>query len=97
MTDQSKEGFRPPLYCPRGLTDCQSLAQVISVGHASFICCGENDGKAAPVKQDRWTFCHKSGGGIDATMYIDRRDMAHFAAVFGWALAVVATVEGEAP
>ena len=87
------EGFHPPLYCPRGRTDCQSLAQIISTNHASFICCGENDGSARPVEQDKYTFCHKSGGGVDLTTYMDQRDIAHFAAVLGWALAVAIPVE----
>lgn len=89
MTEPRREGFHPPLYCPRGRSDCQALAQIISTGHASFICCGENDGTSRPVAQDVLTFCHKTQDGVDFTTYHDQRDVAHMAAVLGWALAVV--------
>lgn len=84
-----REGFYPPLYCPRQRADCQALAQIISTGHASFICCGENDGTSRPVLQDELTFCHRTQEGVDIMTFHDRRDLAHMAAVLGWALAVV--------
>lgn len=94
--DTGREGFHPPLYCPRSLTDCQALAQIISTGHESFICCGENDGQRR-IKQDKFTFCLKSAEGVDLITYHDQRDLSHMAAVLGWALAVVIPVEGPSP
>lgn len=89
--EAAREGFHPPLYCPRFRTDCQSLAQVISTGHVSFVCCGERldkrDKRAVP--QDAYRFCHKTGEGVDVLMNHDRRDMAHIASVYTGALAVV--------
>jgi hypothetical protein len=88
MIEPRREGFHPPLYCPRGRTDCRSLAQVIAEGHASFMCCGENDAPLRPMPQDEFTFCHRTEYGVDVMTFHDRRDLAHMAAVLGWALAV---------
>lgn len=86
--DARREGFHPPLYCPRGRADCRSIAQIIATGHASFICCGENDGTSRPIPQDDLTFCHKTQDGVDVMTFHDRRDVAHMAAVLGWASAI---------
>ncbi len=75
------------IYCPRGRTDCKSLAQIISDGHVSFVCCGENDGSDVTVQEDRYRFCHKTAEGVDVLMNHDRRDLSHIAAVYSWALA----------
>jgi hypothetical protein len=93
MDDQRREGFHDPLYCPRSRNDCKSLAQIISEGHRSFVCCGENDGSAANVPTDYYRFCHKTGDGVDVMMNHDQRDLAHMAAVYSWALATVIAVE----
>lgn len=89
--DKTREGFKPPLYCPRTRTDCQSVAQIISVGHVSFICCGErlDDPAARSVFSDSMRYCHKTADGVDLSLTHDRRDMAHIAAVYSMALAVV--------
>jgi hypothetical protein len=100
VTEQQarREGFHDPIYCPRGRDDCKSLAQIISTGHVSFVCCGENDGQQVSVATDRYRFCHRTGEGVDVLMNHDQRDMAHIAAVFGWALAAVISPEsGHAP
>lgn len=95
--ERIREGFHDPVYCPRGRTDCRSLAQIISEAHESFVCCGENDGSSAAVATDRYRFCHKTAYGVDAMMNHDQRDMAHIAAVYSWALAaVIATDAGHA-
>jgi hypothetical protein len=86
--DAKYEGLFPPGYCPRGLTDCESLSQIIAEGHASFICCGENDGSTR-VQQDRYRICIKSGAGIDSTQNGDKRDLMHQASVVMGALAVI--------
>lgn len=96
--DSKLEGFHPPLYCPRGKTDCQSLAQIISTGHASFVCCGERDSVTPrTVEQDSHRFCHKTGEGVDVMMNHDSRDLAHIAAVYAWALAVAIPPVKELP
>jgi hypothetical protein len=82
------EGFHPPRYCPRGRRDCQSLAQIISTGHATFICCGENDGTERRVSQDRYRFCQQTRDGVDVMTDHDARDLAHIAACVNGALAV---------
>jgi hypothetical protein len=82
------EGFHDPAYCPRARDDCKALAQIISTGHVSFVCCGENDGRAT-VPADRYRFCHKTAEGVDVLMNHDQRDLSHIAAVYGWALAAV--------
>lgn len=87
--DQRREGFHDPIYCPRGREDCRSLAQIVSDGHVSFVCCGENDGRLTLVQTDRYRFCHKTAEGVDVLMDHDQRDMSHIAAVYGWALAAV--------
>lgn len=98
MTNPAREGFHDPLYCPRGMLDCRSLAQIIATGHRSFVCCGENDGTGR-VATDRYRFCHKTEEGVDVLMNHDQRDMAHIAAVYSWALAAVIAVDAghEAP
>lgn len=88
--DPRKEGFRLPLYCPRGQSDCRALAQIITADHASFICCGENDGTAIP--QDVYTFCVRNHMA-DYILHADARDLAHMGGVLGWASAVIAPVD----
>lgn len=89
----SAEGFHDPLYCPRGRTDCKSLAQIISQEHRSFVCCGENDGSSASVPTDKYRMCHKTEEGVDVMMNHDQRDLSHMAAVYSWALAAVIAVD----
>ena len=92
-----REGFHDPVYCPRGRDDCKSLAQIIAVGHASFICCGERQDppSARAVPQDAYRFCHKSCVDVDVMMNHDERDMAHIAAVYTWATAATMPYHGE--
>lgn len=91
--NRAREGFHDPLYCPRGMTDCKALAQIIGEAHSSFVCCGENNGVGASVPTDAYRFCHKTADGVDVLMNHDQRDMAHIAAVYSWALAAVIPVE----
>ena len=67
---------------------------MISDDAVSFFCCGENNGKCAPVKQDIFTVCFK-GTYDDRTAYYDKRDLAHNSAVISQALAVIEKVHGE--
>lgn len=95
IIDVKREGFHDPKYCPRGRTDCLSLAQIIGDGHASFICCGERQDDAASrsVPTDAYRFCHKSCVDVDVMMNHDQRDMSHIAATYAWALAAVIAVD----
>lgn len=74
-------GLTLPTHCPRGRTDCQPLAQVISDGDdPTFICCGRNDGTSRPVPEDCFTLCTKSvqgdhPSGTDIITYCDQRDL----------------------
>jgi len=97
MNDPRHEGFFEPKYCPRGRTDCLALAQIISAGHESFMCCGERQEppEVRAVPQDAYRFCHKSSEGVDVMMNHDERDMAHIAAVYAWASACTIPPHGE--
>ena len=99
MADARREGFHDPIYCPRGRDDCRALAQIIAVGHESFVCCGQNDGRFVAHAQDGFRFCHKSPppAGVDVLMDHDMRDLSHIAAVYGWALAAVMPLDSRDP
>lgn len=99
MADARREGFHDPIYCPRGRNDCRALAQIIGEGHASFVCCGQNDGLFVAHAQDGFRFCHKSPppAGVDVLMDHDIRDLSHIAAVYGWALAAVMPLDPRDP
>lgn len=77
-----------PHTCPRGRTDCIALANIVSNGSASFFCCGENNGRVAPVKEDKYTVCFK-GEFRDDIRFYDKRDLIHHASVILQAVAVV--------
>ena len=89
MTDPTYEGSFIPEYCPRGRTDCKALSQIISEGHASFLCCGENDGTARTVEQDKYRMCIKSSEDNDIMTDCDKRDLIHEASVIMGALAII--------
>lgn len=55
-----REGVFIPDYCPRKRIDCKSLSQIISEGHRSFVCCGENNGETRAVQSDRFRVCFKN-------------------------------------
>lgn len=77
-----------PVDCPRGRTDCRALSTIMADDNSSFFCCGENNGEARPVAQDKYTVCFKGPHG-DRLDYYDKRDLTHNAAVIIQALAVV--------
>ena len=83
------EGSFIPEYCPRGRTDCKALSQIISQGHASFLCCGENDGTTRTVEQDKYRMCVKSSENNDIMTDCDKRDLMHEASVIMGALAII--------
>ena len=86
------EGIHVPGYCPRGLTDCCSLSQIIAHGHQSFVCVGENDGSRREFAQDRFRVCFKNEA-LDELCDYDKRDLMQTQAVMAMALAVVAERE----
>lgn len=83
------EGVFVTEYCPREREDCKSFSQLIAEGHASFICCGENNGEGREVEQDKYRVCIKSAEGIDSIQNSDKRDLMHQASVIMGALAVI--------
>lgn len=92
--DERFEGLVVPEYCPRGRDDCKSLSQIIAGGHASFVCCGVNDGSSRKVEQDRFTVCWKNAE-IDDRSHWSERDLKDHLAVLNWALATDCAIRGE--
>lgn len=88
MIRAEMEGLHVPEYCPRGRRDCRSLSQIISGGHASFICCGKNDGTTRTEQQDEYRLCFKNST-TDEMSDNDARDLLHLAGVINGALSVV--------
>ena len=66
-----------PEKCPRGLTDCQPLAQVLADDESTFVCCGERQGDPTTweVPQDIFTLCWKSQDGVDTLQWMDHYDL----------------------
>ena len=94
--DQRYEGLFPPGYCPRQRTDCKALSQIIASEHASFLCCGENDGTNRTVEQDRYRVCIKSSENNDIMQDCDKRDLVHQASVIMGALASIEQTDSAA-
>jgi len=80
--------MRIPYDCPRGLTTCIALANIVSDNKESFFCCGENNGEGRAIEQDKYTVCFK-GGLRDERSNNDKRDLVHNASVLIQALAVI--------
>jgi len=89
MNKSDYEGVFTTEYCPRERADCKSFSQLISLEHASFICCGENNGEGREVEQDKYRICVKSSESIDSIQNCDKRDLVHQASVIMRALAVI--------
>jgi hypothetical protein len=87
-TPDMYEGLACPVYCPRNLTDCTSMAQIIAQGHASFICVGENDGSKRVLSQDKYRMCFKNSL-MDEMSDFDKRDLVHFSSVMIQGLAII--------
>lgn len=86
------EGLWRPDYCPRGCDDCQALSQIISQGHGSFMCVGENDGSRREIKQDKYRVCFKNSAIDEMTDY-DKRDLIQTQATMAWALSIIEELE----
>ena len=70
--------------CPRGLTNCRPLGQVLADDKSTFVCCGErlDDPSKRLVPQDNFTLCWKSQDGVDVLHWMDRYDLhSHLYAV----------------
>jgi len=87
-----KTGFILPDSCPRGRTNCNPYAQIVSDNCESFFCVGLHDGSLSKVLQDKYTVCFKGPHDDDISM-CDKRDLIHQAAVLTQALAIIE--EGE--
>jgi len=87
-----KTGFILPESCPRGRTNCNPYAQIVSDGCESFFCVGLHDGSLSKVLQDKYTVCFKGEHDDSISMY-DKRDIIHNAAVLIQAAAIIE--EGE--
>ena len=83
-----------PYQCPRKQESCIALANIVSDGKESFFCCGENNGKLAPVAQDRYTVCFKGDHRDDMTFH-DKRDLMHNSTIMMQALSVIQKSEEE--
>jgi hypothetical protein len=88
INEDENIGIHLPEKCLRDLKTCRPYSQIASVGYATFICCGENDGTDRRTKQDKYTFCFKSVN-TDERTHNDKRDLIHQASVIMGALAVI--------
>lgn len=79
-----------PESCPRGLTDCEPIAQLRSDEEPiTFYCVGRNDGTTRQVEQDCFRHCHKSAEGVDRLENCDRRDLTDDLSVIAQALSML--------
>jgi len=81
-----------PQFCPRSLTDCQPLAQILVDDKPfEFVCCGHNDGKTRVMKNDRFRVCFHNEA-IDEMTDWDERDIKDHISVLAQALSVDANM-----
>lgn len=78
-----------PERCPRGLTCCHPLAQVMSDSGESFVCAGDNDGSDRTEPGDVMTLCVRSAQ-VDERTHVDERDLADQGSVIAQALSIIA-------
>lgn len=88
------------VFCPRGRTDCESLAQIIGSEKfrknglpRDFICCGKHDGKVLIRSHkrhhgDEFRVCWKTAFGVDEMGEWDRRDIIDTIAVLTNAMSI---------
>lgn len=80
--------------CPRGLTNCQPLSNIVSDDKKTFVCCGLSDPDSRSRKADKFRNCFKSED-TDSMYDYDERDMKHQIAVMADGLAVEEMIENE--
>lgn len=85
-----------PESCPRGLTTCEPLAQLMADDPpgSSFVCCGLNDGSGRQVPEDRFTVCFKNEA-IDERGDWSERDIKDHLSVLAQALSADVNMRGE--
>ncbi len=83
-----------PQVCPRSLTDCEPLAQILVDDEPGFVCCGHNDGKTRATEQDRFRVCFRNGV-IDEMVDWDERDIKDHISVLAQALSVDANMRNN--
>ena len=84
-----------PQTCPRGLSDCRPLSQVVSDDGSSYICCGCSDPSTRSVQSDDVRHCWKNDA-VDSMTDFDRRDVIDTISVLSGALSVIANTENSA-
>lgn len=99
-----KTGFHPMEQCARGLSNCQSLLQIVSTAEERTItCCGEVLDEHTPEPNDRWSICIRSASnrghcaGVDLRIFVDRQDISHIAAVTTYARALIDSADHHNP
>ncbi len=83
-----------PKLCPRSLTDCQPLAQILVDDKEEFVCCGHNDGKTRVMKNDRFRVCFRNEE-LDEMVDWDQRDIIDHISVLAQALSVDANIRNN--
>ena len=83
-----------PQLCPRSLTDCEPLAQILVDDGVGFVCCGHNDSTTRRVKNDRFRVCFRNEV-IDEMVDWDERDIKDHISVLAQALSVDANMRNE--
>lgn len=84
-------GFTLPEKCPRGLSNCQPLGQVLSKD-GGFICCGLNSPDERSESLDIYRHCWKNDS-FDEMSDFDRRDVLDTVYVLVTALAIHENME----
>lgn len=79
-----------PNTCPRGLTGCQPLANIVSDGDdPSFVCVGANSDIDRSIPSDVLRRCVRSSAGVDSQENCNRRDLVDEVSVVAQALSVI--------
>ena len=84
-----------PQDCPRGLSECISLANIQSDDGGSFICCGHNDGTTREWAGDRFRVCWKNSH-VDEMGDYDDADMKDTLSVLAQAISADEHMSREA-
>lgn len=94
--------IRIPEHCPRGLSSCEPLAQIVSDDppldvanrEGSLVCCGLNDGTGRQEPMDRFTVCFMNEA-IDERNDWSERDIKDHLSVLAQALSADVNMRGE--
>ncbi len=84
-----------PEKCPRGLSTCQPLANLVDDEKNGFICCGLNDVSDRVHEQDEFAHCWKNEH-VDYRDHWDNRDIIDTVSVLMRALSIKANIDYNA-